>query len=104
GKAIRRRGALLTVCGLVIVGFATTLWLYPHERTLIERARMITPIDQGKQEWSLLSDKELLVVTTDIEANDLMGSVNEEIHWKGHADLLNVVTGDRRRLEGLTSV
>lgn len=103
-KDNRRRWKWLTAGALVVACLTTTTWLYGRERTLVDMAHTVGPMNENKQRWIWVSDEELLVVTTDREPANLYGKVTEEIHWQGHAELWNVVSGKHRQLSGLTAL
>ncbi len=90
-------------CGGAVSVFVLIWRLYPRERTLLELARSVTPLDttlmpfgRQREEGRWLTDSRLLIKTTDQTG---MASVS---NWRGHADLFDIATGTRACLVGLT--
>jgi hypothetical protein len=100
-RRIWRAGVGLVVMALVVVA----IWqVWPRERLLTEIARPIAPVDTKREQSCWRSERQLLVLNS-IHGGPLSENVrNDKKDWKGFADLLDIDTGVRNRLSGLTNL
>jgi len=85
------------IVGIVAIGIRLA---WPQPRLLLERAHPIGRVqidDHWEDESAWLSEEQLLILTADQHTDRSAG-------WRGKAELLNVTTGARTPLEGLTAL
>ncbi|MCW3098309.1 MAG: hypothetical protein JWL77_3927 [Chthonomonadaceae bacterium] len=94
---------------VVILAFAAAgiarFWPRPSLLTTIARpVSGVHSADDWHSYW--LTTNQLLILTTEQEPTQLLSSQGVLVltHWKGSADLLNIDTGIRTRLSGLTEL
>ena len=106
----RRTRAWIIGAALVAGGLAAAAWLaVGRERLLTELARPVALLDMSgpriiaarqREQGYWLSSTRLLIITTDHAGGTMVDLLPT---WRGHADLFDIVTRQRRRLTGLTN-
>ena len=96
-----RAGGGIVILVLVVVA----IWkVWPRERLLMDVARPIAPIDTKREQYCWRSEHQLLLLNS-IHGGPLSEPIrNYKKDWKGFADLLDINTGVRTRLYGLTNL
>lgn len=93
-----RRGTRILVVGLILcLTVCLSMLLWPKPRLLLAHARSIAQVDPDWDEWSWVSSDELLLLTTDRKSPQTKG-------WRGEVTLLNITTGEKKPLPGLTAL
>jgi len=86
---------------------AAGIWrVWPHERLLTEMAHPVMEIKTKNEKAYWLSNNRLLILTTTQRSNEdaVRRSSAAPQYWKGYADILNLDTGTKTRLSGLTDL
>lgn len=89
--------------GIAVLSLAAVWWTWPREYLLMREARPIVNVDPAHESVGWLSNDRAVIVRTDSEAYSSVDSQGRYMSlWSGNADVLDIVTGDRMRLTGLT--